>query len=113
MPCHTQSSWSEGHESKEEKEATRQERNPTKGQVRQRRNNEEKEVYVGREGSQTELIRQEKGKQVVTSSPAQKIRMPSISPFSSEIVSVPVDRVKLPGYVRYDGSTYPTEHLNA
>ena len=68
---------------------------------------------MGREDLQIELIRQEKGKKTVTSSPAQKIRMPSTSPFSSEIVSVPVDRVKLPGYVRYDGSTNPTEHLNA
>ena len=113
MPCHTQTSWSKGHESKEEKEAIRHERNLTKGQVRQKKNDEEKAVHEGREDSQTELIRQKKGKKAVTSSPAQKIRMPNTSPFSLEIVSMPVNRVKLPGYVRYDGSTDPTEHLNA
>lgn len=50
---------------------------------------------------------------MITSSPAQKIRIPSTSPFSPEIVSVLVDRVKLPSHVRYDGSTDSTKYLNA
>ncbi|CAO2830783.1 unnamed protein product [Amaranthus hypochondriacus] len=48
-----------------------------------------------------------------TSSSAQKIRMPNASPFSPDIVNVPVDRMKLPSHVRYEGKTDPTDHLNA
>ena len=68
---------------------------------------EQEEKIRGRKDSHAELSRQEKGKEVAT------CRIPSTSPFSPEIVNVLVDQVKLPGYVRYDGSTDPTEHLNA
>ncbi|CAO2817470.1 unnamed protein product [Amaranthus hypochondriacus] len=39
--------------------------------------------------------------------------MPNASLFTLEIVSVPVDRVKLPNHVRFDGKTDPTDHLSA
>lgn len=62
---------------------------------------------------QNEQSKPEKDRKITAVSPAQKVRVPNTSPFSSQIVSVPVDRIKFPSHVRFDGSIDPTEHLNA
>lgn len=80
MPCHTQTSWSEGHESREDKGTVRQEGKSTRSQIKLREADEE---GARREDSQAELSGQEKGKEVATYSPTQKIRNQALHHFPS------------------------------
>lgn len=109
MPCHTQASWSRGHKSNEETKAIRNQQGqsdipkndlePARNQVKTRKTNKKKTANLKSEGLQVQKSRQERGQIVATSALAQMIRIPSTSPFSPGIVSVPVDLVKPPGYM--------------